>query len=504
MSAETVRRPTLVAGLVALAVVAFAVNDASATHGGLAFVAAAGGGVLAVSTGLAGRDEPLAVFAASVLAPVGGVAVLAAAGLSLADLPLLDGLLDPYLVVGLALAGFGAVAAFTGGVGGGAVGRAFSVVVATSVVPVVAGVAVVANRLRVRAGVLGNALEVAGVLADVVVSPTGGRVDVVVFFVVLAVAARALATGLSAAPLVELAPRDRRAAVARNERRAVVLCLSVWRVFALSWVVALVALASGFADPVVAQTPGAIVALVGVLASSGAVRVLLLAAVAASLLVYAVLRVARFATGDQRETLRRLAPTAGGGVLSAVVGVVYAGRLVAAVRRTVPEGSRSIVDSFARVFSEPALALAALVVPLVALAAGLLVFAALGRVRAVPQRAAPAAVAAGGLVLAGAIAGIQNAAPELVFGLVAAGMVVWDVGEYGVGLAAELGRRSPTARVELVHVGASVAVGLVAFYGATWLYGATAGFGSSNPEAALAALVAAGVGLAVIVAALAD
>ncbi|MCD2199754.1 hypothetical protein LPA44_07570, partial [Halobacterium sp. KA-4] len=59
MSAETVRRPTLLAGAAMLAVVLFAVNDASGTYGLLAFLAAAGGGVLAVATGLATREEPL-------------------------------------------------------------------------------------------------------------------------------------------------------------------------------------------------------------------------------------------------------------------------------------------------------------------------------------------------------------------------------------------------------------------------------------------------------------
>ena len=151
---------------------------------------------------------------------------------------------------------------------------------------------------------------------------------------------------------------------------------------------------------------------------------------------------------------------------------------------------------------EPALALVALVVPLIGLAGLLLVFAGLGRLRAVPQRAAPAAVAAAGLVLAGAAAGVQGANPGFVFGLVAAGMVVWNVGVHGVGLAAELGRRAPTARVELVHVAATVALGALAYYGAGWLYGATAGFGAPDQTGAFVALAAAAVALAALVAAL--
>jgi len=254
----------------------------------------------------------------------------------------------------------------------------------------------------------------------------------------------------------------------------------------------------------VAQVPASVVSVVGTLASAGPLRPLMFATIGLSLLSYAVLRLARLATGDHRESLRRVAPTVGGGVLAVGVGVVYASQLVTAARDAAPEQALPLLENAVRVFGEPALALAALVVPLIGLSALLLAFAALGRLRAVPQRGAPAAVAAAGLVLAGAVAGVQNASPGFVFGLVAAGMVTWDAGEYGVGLGAELDRRVPTARVELVHVAASVVVGVLAYHGANALYGLSIGSSVAATPAALAALVAAGVGLAALVAALAD
>jgi hypothetical protein len=179
MSTTSVRRPSAVAGLAVLAVVAFVADDASTTYGVLAFAAVAGGGVLALSTGLASREEPLAVFAASALVPVGGAAVLAATVLSVADLPLLDGVLDPFVVLALATAGFGAVAAFTGGVGGGAVGRAFSVVVAATALPFVAGVAAVLVRLQARTQLFGVLGDLGGIVATILVLPTGDARDVV-------------------------------------------------------------------------------------------------------------------------------------------------------------------------------------------------------------------------------------------------------------------------------------------------------------------------------------
>lgn len=504
MSTENVRRPTLVAGATMLAVVLFAVNDASATYGLLVFLAAVGGGVLAVATGLATREEPLAVFAASVLAPAGGVVALAAAGLSAADFPLLADVLDPLVVVALAAAGFGATAAFTGGVGGGAVGRAFSVVVATTVLPFLATVAALVGRVQQDVGVLGELGSVVELVVDLVVSPTGTDVDVVVFVVLVAATARALAAGVAAAPLVELAPRDRRETVSRASRWAVAFCLSVWRLFALSWVVVFVAFVTGIAGRAVAQMPDGVVSLVGALASAGAVRVLVLTAIAVSLLVVVALRVARLATGDHRETLRRVAPAAGGGVLAVVVGVLFAGRVVAEVRRALPPQARANFEAVVATFGEPGLALVGLLAPLAALSALLLAFAGLGWLRAIPQRSAPAAVAAGALVVAAAAAGVQGAPREFVFALVAAGMVAWDVGEYGVGVAAELERHAPTARAEVVHVAAAVVVGVVAYYVAMLVGGVAAGLQTPDAGAALVALVAAGVGLAALVGALAE
>lgn len=504
MSTESVRRPTLLAGLAALAAVAFAANDARVTYGLLPLLAVGGGGVLAVSTGLASRDEPLAVFAASVLVPVGGVAVLAATALSVVDLPLLEGILDPFVLLGLAVAGFGSVAAFTGGVGGGAVGRAFSVVVATTALPFAAGVAAVLARLHAQTRLFGQFGRYAGVIVDLVIAPSGSVVDVVVFVFLLAVTARALAAGLSAAPLVELASRDRRASVAKLAQSAVVVCLSVWRLAAVGWVAAFVAVVTGAGAGLVQSLPPVVVSSFGTTASSGPLRIAMIAAVALSLLLVAGLKLARLVTGDHREGLRRLAPTAGGGVLAAATGMVFASDVVGVARNATPEQLRPVVDAAVGLFGEPALALGALVVPLVGVAGLLLFFAGLGWIRAVPQHAAPAAVAAAGLVLAGTFAGIQNASPGFVFALVAAGMVAWDVGEYGVGLVGELGRGMPTARVELVHVGAAVALGVGSYYAAFTLYDLTGGLGASSSTTALAALVTAGVGLAAIVAALAD
>lgn len=71
---------------------------------------------------------------------------------------------------------------------------------------------------------------------------------------------------------------------------------------------------------------------------------------------------------------------------------------------------------------------------------------------------------AGGTLLVGGVllAGAQGAGAEsLLFGLLTA-VLAWDVGEHGIGVGEQLGREAETARLELVHAGASTVVGVVA------------------------------------------
>lgn len=85
----------------------------------------------------------------------------------------------------------------------------------------------------------------------------------------------------------------------------------------------------------------------------------------------------------------------------------------------------------------------------------------------VPERAGPSAFAAAGLVAIGVGAGLAGFESVFVFAAVAGGLVVWDVGTFGLGLTAELGHIPPTRRLELYHgvvaVGvATLGVGLLA------------------------------------------
>jgi hypothetical protein len=100
----------------------------------------------------------------------------------------------------------------------------------------------------------------------------------------------------------------------------------------------------------------------------------------------------------------------------------------------------------------------------------------------------------GTLAVAGVlVAGARGAAPEpLLVGLLGA-VLAWDVGEHGLGLGEQLGREADTARVEVVHAAASLAVGA----GATVVgYGTFLAASGGQPVAALVFLLVGVVGLA--------
>jgi hypothetical protein len=96
--------------------------------------------------------------------------------------------------------------------------------------------------------------------------------------------------------------------------------------------------------------------------------------------------------------------------------------------------------------------------------AGLVLPAAVG-VGIAPDRTAGAAFGAAGL-FGGAILAAGSVAAPMVFGSVVAGLVVWDLGEFGVGIAEEVGVDSAT-RGEGVHAATTLLVGIVATAGAS-------------------------------------
>jgi hypothetical protein len=128
--------------------------------------------------------------------------------------------------------------------------------------------------------------------------------------------------------------------------------------------------------------------------------------------------------------------------------------------------------------------LALVLVPLAALVGAVGLLALVLGVR----RGTRAAVTGGaaGLFVGVLIAGVFGAPSELLLLATAATVVSWDVAENAVGLGNQLGREADTARAELVHAAASVALAVSA---------ATVGYlgfrfgGTGNPITALVLLL---------------
>ncbi|WP_146417206.1 DUF7519 family protein [Haloarcula hispanica] len=110
--------------------------------------------------------------------------------------------------------------------------------------------------------------------------------------------------------------------------------------------------------------------------------------------------------------------------------------------------------------SLPAVFFGALLLPLVVYLLLVLVIGGL-TFGLLPARAGPAALTASGLICASIGAAQANLSSLLVFAGVVGGLVVWDVGTFGLGLTAELGHRPETRRLELYHSVFAVGVGLL-------------------------------------------
>lgn len=107
----------------------------------------------------------------------------------------------------------------------------------------------------------------------------------------------------------------------------------------------------------------------------------------------------------------------------------------------------------------------------------------------VPERALGPALASTAVFVLALVLVLFGGSPALAFLAAVVAMVVWDTGEYAVGLREELGVEADTARGELVHIGGSLVVGLLALVAAfaLQLFVASDLAVSSVPDTTLAA-----------------
>lgn len=404
----------------------------------------------------------LAVPAATLVAVPATVAL--AFGVGLAG----SGLFAAVALWALVYAGFGAAAVAWPGAGQGDVRRAAvgSVLVGIGVAGVVALRVLPNPAVREQGWVAARAMLSA--LYGALVAPTGSWATLT--FLVLAVAAAVVVgRALAALPPERFLPPDRRGVLSATGGHLRTLLRAGARLAALAALATLLVpsvLAGEFASPTRLQAylppevAGAIVALV----RAPALRGLLFSAIALALAALAVARL--------RSALRRgpavslagvLAPVAGGAAVTVALAVMLADPgTIATLRDAGGELFPPWIVDVLLAMAPFALVSFALGVAMASLVVTLAVASGLRAVRVLPPRAIGAALAAGSVfALAAALVVVSRLEAAVL--TAAAAFVVWDVGEYGNELRAELGTGATTLRGELVHGGATLlGVGAVA------------------------------------------
>jgi hypothetical protein len=302
------------------------------------------------------------------------------------------------------------------------------------------------------------------------VAPSGPGPRIADFLLLLAVSAYTVRAALDRLPVAELARNrhvERRLRQVRTTRETL---RTTYRVAAPAGLVlgVLTLVGAGHYEAL----PGPIVALLGGIASLSVLRTLLVLAFAGSLVAIAVIDALLWTRNAAASDLApRVVPFASG--VAFVGGVVlFTGPVLARVRDRTPSAATPILEELVGAVGETPVAL-------LVVAGTLLLFtlltgtvAALGRFGFLTDRVAPVSVASGGLFVAALVSGVLGEGTLAVSVAVAAAMVAWDVGEFGVGVTEELGRSAWSRQGEIAHALASGAVGVGAVLTAFVLHGA--------------------------------
>ena len=419
------------------------------------------------------------------------------------------------IVVGCVLAVLGAVLGVRSVVGPATLSRYYWTVVRTGTVPfAVTAVAAGGAVLSEATGAPGPGATPVGTVTGLVgwLATPGPGLHVASFFVLVSAAAMGVRAAVTALPVAELLA-DRGVGGVGTRRLG-----TVDRVLLYVGVATLGAALAGLYVDVQFRTPARLAIAVGpgvadLLAGPTGAPALRTPLVAVWLVAAAVVAGTRLLRRAVRASLtgaaRRVGPVLVGGVLTLAALAVAApafDRLVAEVAGRLPSvfatEFRQVTGSVGEFYGPETVVLGLMTACLVV--AGLLVLA--GRLLLwlgyLSSRRAGFATASAGLFLATVFAGTLETPAPLVFGGLVVSLLVWDAGEYGTTLGEEVGRRARTRSGELVHIGGTVAVGVVGVGAALAVRAVLAGRAVDPSPAAVAGLVAALAGAVLLVAAL--
>lgn len=396
------------------------------------------------------------------------------------------------VLVGCALAVFGLVLGYRNVLSADSLSRYTKVVFVTAVVPLLTG-----SLLFVRVAVAGNRRaaespfgQLVRQTATVLFSPEPTRLHLGSFLFVLTVVGGALVLFLRKAPIAELLDGDHLANVRRTERLQRALYVLVTATAALMAVSVLLE---------VAFSPGELQRRLGtglfdtiqLVTTAGWLRLLLWAvglAATAWLALEFTLRQLSDRPGAEGKWLGPLA----GGVALTVLASATAGPVF---NRTLQETTSRLPAVFASNVQNTAVPMVNVYgeTALVVLATGALlaVTAWIGLVLRLAvsfgylsNEGAGFSIASAGLLYAAVSVGALAPPRWLVLGGIAAALIVWDLGRFGTRLGREVGR-SDTGGVELVHAGATLAVGALAVVAAAFLE-SRAGEAAFDPDPTVA------------------
>ena len=374
----------------------------------------------------------------------------------------------------------------------------------------VVGPALLAGALTVRA--LGTGKTPAGAaelplseLASLALDPGGPGLAAWSFLLTVATATAGVWAAVAASPIRELLDGgiDAESQTGRRLDRTET-ALWVGAVVAAAAAAVVGALELALSPDAISDAigPGSYAALAGI-TTAGSLRRLLFGVAAGGVIVGGLAWLGRGALrGRVRSVVPGLVGTAIALAAAAVAEPAYAvvveetvGRLPGPIR---PRW-REAAEQSAAVYGEVTLVLW-LIVGLIAVAVGTsIALRGVGWLGYLRTEAAGYALAGGGLFLAAAFAGTIAAPAWLVFAGVVASLVVWDLGRFGTELRLEAaGAR--TRRLELLHAGATIGVGLLGAGLAAGIGAVVVGLGTGTPTTL--ALLFAVAGLVGLVAAL--
>ena len=478
-------RPTLlsvaITGTVALAVLV-GIGTAIGVRTPVA-IGLAAGCVLAVAVTLSAGDRPIVIMA--------GTGLLLVAGPVFVSMPVYQFVTEGFsagaMVACAGLVAYGLARFRVDAFGDRAVTAALTQLFGVTAVASIVLLGLVVVRADALSTVPREVAPEVGAFLEYLLVPSASETAIPEFALLLGLTVLAIWAAVAVVPLVQLAPRqykhrldDTASSLSTALGRTVLLCAGV--LVATS----VLPVATGTSDRlewVYYDLSPLGHAVLSAIVESSLLRRLLAVLFVSAVVVMVAVGVFAFAgarlAGD--SPARFLPALCWGGVV-VVAGAVGAPMLLDAVSPLLGPEQDRLVQNAIGLLGETVLGVGAVVIALSLTGAVLLALPILSGLGFVPDRSAGVRLVMAGTFLTTVVGAIADVGVVALIGGIVAVMVIWDVGEFSVTLAEELGSNAPTRHSELVHLAGSVVVSVVVLLAAIATTGLLDG---ASPEGAV-------------------